>query len=141
MKLDRNELAVIFLGGAAGALARVGLTRAFPVTAGHWPWTVLVINVAGAFLLGYIVRHVQRRGSHRLIRPLLGAGFCGAFTTFATMQLELYDMFRDGHAALGILYLVVSVILGLVAVEAGTLTAQGLTVRLGMPVEITEEDA
>ncbi len=141
MKLDRSELGVIFLGGAAGALARVGLTQLFPAADGHWPWAVFAINLAGAFLLGYIVRHVQARGSHHLIRPLLGSGFCGAFTTFSTMQLELYEMFRDGHATRGVIYLGASVLLGLAAVEAGALTAQGLTLRLGVPAEMSAEDA
>jgi fluoride exporter len=136
VKLDRSELAVIFLGGAGGALARVGLTQLFPATAGHWPWAVFAINIAGAFLLGYLVRHVQWRGSHRLLRPLLGPGFCGAFTTFSTMQLELLDMVRGGHGWLALLYVLASVILGLAAVEAGTLTAHGLSLRFGVPADL-----
>jgi CrcB protein len=119
VELDRTELSVIFLGGAAGALARVGLTQLFPVTAGHWPWAVFAINLTGAFLLGYLVRHVQWRGAHRLLRPLLGPGFCGAFTTFSTLQLELLDMLRTGHGWLALAYAIASVLGGLAAVELG----------------------
>ncbi len=135
MQLDRGELGAIFLGGAAGALARVGLTQLFPTPAGHWPWAVFAINLAGAFALGYLVRHVRWRGSHRLVRPLLGPGFCGAFTTFSTLQLELLDMVRDGRTGLAILYIVASVIGGLAAVEAGTLTVQRLSLRRPAPAD------
>ena len=132
---DRHELAAIFLGGALGALARVGLTQLFPTAPGHWPWAVLAINLSGAFALGYLVRHVQWRGSHRLVRPLLGPGFCGAFTTFATLQLELLDMLSSGRVGLAALYVAVSVLGGLAAVELGTLTVHHLSLRLGLPGE------
>ena len=133
MTLDRSEVAAIFLGGAAGALARVGLTRLLVSAPGHWPWAVFAINMTGAFLLGYVVTHVQWRGAHRLIRPLLGPGFCGAFTTFATLQLELLDMLRTGHGWLALAYAVASVLGGLLAVEAGTLTVHGLSRAFGSP--------
>ena len=122
MNLDRHELTAIFVGGAAGALGRVGLTQLFPTAAGSWPWAVFAINVAGAFLLGYLVSHIAWRGSHRLVRPLLGSGFCGAFTTFSTMQLEFLDMVRTGHGWLALAYAAASVLCGLAAVELGTLT-------------------
>lgn len=144
MQLDRSELGVIFLGGGAGALARVGLsTQLFPTAAGHWPWAVFAINLAGAFALGYLVRHVQWRGSHPLVRPLLGPGFCGAFTTFSTMQLELLDMVRNGYSGLAVLYVVASVLGGLAAVEAGALTVKWLALRFGVPadLDVPGEDA
>jgi CrcB protein len=119
VKLDRAELSVIFLGGAAGALARVGLTQLFPVAIGHWPWAVFAINLSGACLLGFVVRYVQWRGPHRLLRPLLGPGFCGAFTTFSTLQLELLDMLRAGRGWLALAYAAASVLGGLAAVELG----------------------
>jgi CrcB protein len=52
-RVDRRELGAIFVGGAVGALARVGLVAAGLVDAGEWPWPTFVANVAGAFLLGY----------------------------------------------------------------------------------------
>ncbi len=84
--LRRSELLAVFAGGCAGALARVGLAEAWPADPGAWPWATLVVNVAGAFVLGLLTR--QGRESP----PLLGAGFCGAFTTFSAMQLELVEL-------------------------------------------------
>jgi CrcB protein len=126
VNLDRSELTAVFIGGAAGALGRVGLTQLFPAAPGSWPWAVFAINLAGAFLLGYLVRHVARGAAHPLVRPLLGPGFCGAFTTFSTLQLELLDMVRAGHGWLALAYAAASVLGGLLAVSLGTSAAQRL---------------
>jgi len=100
-RLDGRELVAIYAGGVAGALARVGLAQAAPHGAGSWPWATFAANMVGALLLGYFVTRLQERlppSSYR--RPFLGTGFCGALTTFATLQLELFSMLDTGHLAL-----------------------------------------
>ena len=87
-QFDVRELAAIFAGGATGAALRVWLSTQYPSDASSWPWAVFAINVSGAFLLGYLVTRLQERlplSTYR--RPLAGTGFCGAYTTFSTMQL------------------------------------------------------
>ena len=124
--VDRRELAAIFLGGALGALLRAGLGEAFPAGEGDWPWATFVVNIAGAALLGYwftILPHTSYR------RPLLTTGFCGALTTFSTVQLELLEMVDAGRLGLAYLYLAVSVIAGLIGVQAATAFAR----RTGVP--------
>jgi CrcB protein len=106
----RTELTAVFAGGCAGALARVALAEAWPPHAGHWPWATLVVNVAGSFILGLVVAGGVRGA-------LLGPGFCGALTTFSTLQLELLEMLDDGRVALAAAYLAASVGAGLAAVE------------------------
>jgi CrcB protein len=79
------------------------------------------VNVAGAFLLGYFATRLQERlplSAYR--RPLLGTGFCGAFTTFSTMQLELVRMLDAGRYGLAAAYAAVSLALGYLAVHAAT---------------------
>ena len=100
----------MFVGGVAGALARAGVAEAWPPHAGHWPWATFVVNVAGAALLGWIV---AGRRFHRL----LGTGFCGALTTFSTLQLELLQMLDADRFGLAALYAAASVVAGLVAVQ------------------------
>src|SRR4051794_32673344 len=50
---DRRTVAAVFVGGAAGTLARALLSTAFPITPAQWPWPTFAVNVGGAFLLGY----------------------------------------------------------------------------------------
>jgi len=121
VRVDRRELAAIFVGGAIGALARYGLGRALPHDPGSWPWATFCVNVAGALTLGYITTRLQERlppTAYR--RPLLGTGFCGALTTFSTMQVELLQMLDDGRSGLAAGYAAASIAAGVLAIAAMT---------------------
>jgi fluoride exporter len=121
VKVDRRELAAIFVGGAIGALARYGLAEALPHDAGKWPWATFAVNIAGALALGYLTTRLQERlppTAYR--RPLLGTGFCGALTTFSTMQVELLQMLDDGRAGLAAGYAAASIGAGVLAIAAMT---------------------
>lgn len=115
--IDRRELGAIFLGGMLGALLRAGLAEALPDPGVGWPWATFAVNVVGAALLGYwftVLPHTQYR------RPLLTTGFCGALTTFSTVQVELVEMIDAGRLPLACLYLVASIVAGLVGAQAAT---------------------
>jgi CrcB protein len=119
--LDRRELAAIFLGGMLGALARVGLARAFPALPGSWPWATFAINVTGSFALGYFATRLQERlpqSTYR--RPLLGTGFCGAYTTFSTVPVEALQMLDHDRYLLAVSYAGASIVAGLAAVWVAT---------------------
>jgi CrcB protein len=120
--IDRRELGAIFLGGALGAVLRAGLAEAFPAGAGEWPWATFAVNVVGAALLGYWFTTLSHT-SYR--RPLLTTGFCGALTTFSTVQLELVEMIDAGRAGLAVLYLGVSLAAGLAGAQAATAVGRG----------------
>src|SRR3954468_11149007 len=121
LDLDGRELAAVFAGGVLGALARASLVEAFPHDAGRWPWVTFAVNVAGAALLGYLVTRLQERlplSAYR--RPLLGSGFCGALTTFSTMQLELVQMLDAHRVALALAYASASLAAGFAVVFLAT---------------------
>lgn len=118
---DRRELAAVFAGGVLGALARVALERAGTPAAPHWPWATFAINVSGSVLLGYFATRLQDRlplSAYR--RPLLGTGFCGAFTTFSTLQLELAQMVDAHHVARAVAYAAASIAAGYAGVHLAT---------------------
>ena len=115
---DRQELLAIAVGGAAGALLRVALARTYTSGAGSWPWVTFAVNMAGALVLGYAVTRLQERlplSAYR--RPLIGTGFCGALTTFSTMQLELLRMLDAHRYGLAAGYAATSIVLGYVCVH------------------------
>jgi CrcB protein len=113
-------LAAVFVGGAAGTLARAELAIAIPWRGG-WPWATFAVNLVGAFALGYLTTRLQERlplSSYR--RPLLGTGLCGGLTTFSTLQLELLRMLDRNRLLLAAGYALASVTLGLLAVALAT---------------------
>ncbi len=110
---DARELAAIFVGGMAGAVARVWLSQRFASGSQHWPWAIFAINVAGAAALAYVVTRLQERlpqSTYR--RPLIGTGFCGAFTTFSTMEVEILVMLDHHRYGLALGYGVASLAAG-----------------------------
>jgi fluoride exporter len=115
-----RELAVVALGGAAGASARYAISRAEPVRAGSFPVTTFAINVAGAFVLAVLLESLSRSGLETWwIRPFAAVGILGGFTTFSTMCAEAMLLGRDGRVALAAIYLIVSAGAGVVVVVAG----------------------
>ena len=117
MRFDGREIAAIFAGGFAGALARAELAVAITHDPGRWPWATFVVNIAGAFMLGYFTTRLQERlplSAYR--RPLLGTGFCGALTTFSTMQIEILEMLDAGRVGLALAYAAASILAGFAAV-------------------------
>jgi CrcB protein len=113
-------LLAIFAGGCAGALARAGLLELTPTHAGQWPWVTFGVNVAGSLLLGWIATH---RSPASRTRALIGTGFCGALTTFSTLQLELLEMLDAQRVGVAVLYVSGSVIAGLAGVALGARAA------------------
>ncbi|AKU15840.1 fluoride efflux transporter FluC [Luteipulveratus mongoliensis] len=112
-------LAVIALGGGLGALARAGVAELLPHPADGLDIATLVTNVIGSFLLGALMVVVleQERG-HPLLRPFVGVGVLGGFTTFSTFAVHLRGLGGD-HAAIALAELVGNVLLCLVAVGVG----------------------
>jgi CrcB protein len=119
--VDRRELAAVLVGGFVGTLARAALDDVLPSGGARWPWATLLVNVAGAFLLGYFATRLQERlplSAYR--RPLLGTGLCGGLTTFSTMQLELLRMLDADRVALAVAYAGVSIAAGFAGVALAT---------------------
>ena len=96
----------------------------------RWPWPTFVVNIVGAFLVGYFTTRLRERlplSSYR--RPLLGTGFCGGLTTFSTVQVETLKMIEHGHWGLAAGYIIVSILAGLLAVQLATALVRRVRVR------------
>jgi CrcB protein len=130
-----RDLAVIAVGGGAGAAARYAILRAEPVRAGAFPFTTFAINVGGAFVLAVLLESLSRHAIDAWwLRPFAAIGVLGGFTTFSTMCTEAMLLGRDGHGAMATIYLVASGGAGIVVVAAG-LRAAGLPARTVLPDE------
>ena len=124
--MTRRAFGLVAVGGTVGALARYGLTRAFPVAAGTFPTTTFVINVCGAFLLTVLLEWLVRRGTpEHWLRLVIGVGVLGAFTTFSTFASELALLWRDHERTIAVEYAVASVVAGVLAVVLGLVATGG----------------
>jgi CrcB protein len=93
-----TALIMVALGGAAGAVARFGLTALFQRQAVVFPFGTLAANLLGCLVIGMLAETAARTelltGNARL---LLATGFCGSFTTLSTLTLELVQYVRGGY--------------------------------------------
>lgn len=113
-------LAAIALGGALGAVARYMISVDSHVPDGGIPWATLWINTSGSFVLGLVATWVlERWPPTRYVRPFVGIGFCGGFTTFSTAMVEAVLLARDGFAGTAVAYVVLQMLCGLAAVIFG----------------------
>lgn len=118
--LHPKVLGVIALGGFAGGLARYGLGLAFPTAHGTFPAATFGINVSGSFILALLVVFVlEVWPPTRYVRPLIGVGFCGAYTTFSTWMVGVDQLLAQGRTGVAAGYLFGSLAAGLAATSLG----------------------
>jgi CrcB protein len=119
--VDAALLAAIALGGVLGAEARYVVARLLDTPVGGWPWDTWLVNVSGSFLIGVLMAVLATvRRPHPLVRPFLGVGVLGGFTTFSTAMVEVPDLLGAGRPALALLYLAGTAVSALLATAVGT---------------------
>jgi fluoride exporter len=114
-------LALVAAGGAVGGALRAAVVTAWPARPGRIPWGTLTVNVAGAFVLGVLVAASLRPSSRvtAAVRALLGAGFCGAFTTMSSFAAEVCELVRTSHAPIAVTYAAATFGAGLLTAALG----------------------
>jgi len=116
---------LIAVGGALGTVARywVGSTISGRLGA-RFPYGTFVINITACIILGFTLTYMGKRADlNPAWRYFLPVGFIGAYSTFSTYEWETLSTLRSGAFAMGALYAVGSLVLGLAAVWAGTALA------------------
>jgi fluoride exporter len=105
---------LVALAGAAGVLARYGLSSA--VHGDALPWMTVAINAIGSFLLGILV--VAHFTSPQM-RTTLGVGFLGGFTTFSTFSVQAFLDVEAGEPLRALLLVLATIGIGLAAAATG----------------------
>ncbi|MBP2475958.1 CrcB protein [Crossiella equi] len=111
-------LLLVSAGGVLGALARHGIGVLVP-----GPWPTVGINVLGCLLIGLLT---ARTAADSVLRPFLGTGVLGGFTTFSAYAVDAVRLVHDGRALEAALYLVGTLAAALLAVTAGRLLGERL---------------
>jgi fluoride exporter len=118
----------IAIGGTFGCWARYGMTNLMQSIYGRdFPYATLSINVLGSFLMGFLfVETIERLTVSPEVRTGILTGFIGGFTTFSTFSMEILLLAEQGFAAKGLLYVLLSIGLGLAAAFGGAYIARNL---------------
>jgi CrcB protein len=109
----------IALAGAVGVLARHAVQQLVPRTHGI-PWGTFVVNVSGAFVLGFLFTTIVHRYDVAMwLQEAILVGLLGGYTTFSTLTLETYLMFERGRWIVAASYSVGSLVVGIAALVVG----------------------
>ena len=120
------KILLVAIGGAFGAVARY-LINISPLAGlfAKFPFPTFLINVIGSFLIGFMLTLLTEKfafGDN--LRLALIVGFLGAFTTFSTFEMEIYELSRGREFYTAFLYLFLSVAFGFVGVLSGVWLAK-----------------
>jgi CrcB protein len=117
---------LVAIGGALGATARYALSTSInDATTTTFPWGTLTVNLLGCFFLGLITTLIADRvgAGSEVWKMAACVGFLGSFTTFSTFALEKHELFASGSWLAGGLYLSLSIMLGIAAIQLGFFAA------------------
>ncbi len=110
-------------GGAAGSMLRYwGTLLAARIGWVEFPWSTIVINVIGSFVIGWFATATMPGAAYpasQEIRLLVMTGLCGGFTTFSAFSLQTLDLLRAGDFTGAAANVLLSVLLCLAATAAG----------------------
>jgi len=122
---DVAAFAVVAVGGALGSAARYGVSLVLPHDpATGLPWATLTVNAVGCLLIGVLSVAVETFAPHRLVRPFVGVGVLGGFTTFSTWAVEVQETLARGDVAGGLGYLALTLAVAFAAVAVGVAGAR-----------------
>ena len=131
----------VFVGGLVGTGLRFALDVALPHADDGFPWSTLIVNLVGAFALGWLAGGLWTRPSTPgWLKAGVGSGVIGSFTTLSAVMGSLTILGREGEVALAAVYLGVSLVAGL-ALAAGGLKLGSALAHRPMPTEVTDDGA
>ena len=114
-------LFLVAFGGALGAMLRYVMVSGI----GHvihvgFPYSTLVVNVAGSFVLGLLAEIINLNWTLvQELRSFLVVGVLGSFTTFSAFSQDVVFLIESGELSSAGLYIMLSVVLSIAGVFAG----------------------
>ena len=111
---------VVGIGGFIGAVCRYLIGLILIKEGCIFPIRTFMINILGSFIIGIIAALAVKNNSlNPKIILFLKVGICGGFTTFSSFALETSDLMKSGKVSVAVLYAVLSITVGVVAVIMG----------------------
>ena len=121
-----TKILVVGIGGALGAIARY-LINISPLANlfEKFPFPTFFINITGSFLIGFLlILFTDKFAINDNLRLAIIVGFLGAFTTFSTFELEIWELIKENQFPTAFLYLFLSVVVGFIGILSGVWLAK-----------------
>lgn len=125
---------LILLAGAGGFIGSALRYSVTLIMNGRFtygfPFATLTVNVLGSFIIGVLIGiSINKGAGHDFFltdpwKVFLATGICGGFTTFSAFSIETFKLFEQGAPTVAVIYIALSVILGLMGVTAGILATR-----------------
>ncbi len=132
LHLRPRPILLVFAGGALGTAVRYLLTLSVP-SVGGVPLITLLINVTGAFVLGWLLQSLALRGPdegrRRDVRLFAGTGILGGYTTYSSLAVDTDGLIAAQSVGLSILYAAATIVIGALASVAGIAVASTIARR------------
>ncbi|HNP19159.1 MAG TPA: fluoride efflux transporter CrcB [Fulvivirga sp.] len=122
-----RNLLLVGIGGFTGSVLRyVTYLLIDKKFTSNFLVSTMTVNVIGSLILGIIIGFSLKGNLNEQTKLLLAVGFCGSFTTFSTFAFENFNLLQQRETLTSLLYIGMSVILGLIAVYVGLLIAKSI---------------
>lgn len=119
--MNMYKILLVGLGGGLGSMLRYISAKTIDGKLNAaFPYGTLSVNLIGSFIIGIVYATTLRKTGADHWNVLLGAGFCGGFTTFSAFAVENLNLINQKMLPTSILYIIASILIGLLAVAAGT---------------------
>ena len=113
-----KNILLVGLGGSIGSMARYAASLL--ITSKSFPYATLFVNIIGSFIIGLVFAiGIKEAGLANNWKLFLATGICGGFTTFSAFSLENMGMIQSGKITMAVIYILFTIILGVVATFLG----------------------
>lgn len=116
-------LLLVGLGGAIGSIGRASVSL---LLQSFSPWPTVLVNVIGAFLIGFLVRAMEGLSEPDFFRAFWILGVCGGFTTFSAFGLDLVNLMKEEGFLSSFIYIALSLLGTIIGVYLGFRTFAAL---------------
>jgi len=118
-----RQLLLVGFGGFLGSIARYLVSKLNLTWHYHdIPMGTLAVNIVGSILIGFFLGiFINSDLLNTNLKLFIVVGFCGGFTTFSSFTNENFILLQNGQFLTSIVYVLGSVLLGILAVYIGYL--------------------
>jgi CrcB protein len=115
-----KQLLLVGLGGSIGSMVRYATSLL--IRSKLFPFATLSVNIIGCFIIGLVfAMSIKGEGISDNWKLFLATGICGGFTTFSAFSLENMGLLQSGRIGVALIYIILSIVLGVAATFLGYL--------------------